>query len=115
MSSLPYYTKGDNSALLLKATTDGTTPWDLTGATFSTTFEKWDGGDLVIADGDHSITSAANGEYQINWDENDTVLLKSREKVVFKTEITQTGVTHTLWFDCVLEVRESKISKQGQF
>lgn len=113
--SIPYYTKGDNSALLLKATTDGTTPWNLTGATLVSTFEKWDGGTIVIANGDHSVTSAANGEYQINWDSTDTELLKAREKAVFKTEITQSGTTHTVWFDCVLEIRESKISKQGQF
>lgn len=111
--SLPYYTKGDNTALLLKATTDGLTPWDLTAATLETSFIKKDGSALVIADGDHTITSASAGEYQIDWSSANTALLKADPKAVFKTKITQSAVITTIWYDGVLEIRESEVGKQA--
>jgi len=110
--SLPYYTKGDNTPLLLKATVDGLNPWNLTSATLETTFKKWDGGELVIADADHTITTAASGEYQVDWTSAQTVLLMAENATVFKTKITQSGVITTIWYDKILDIRESKAGKQ---
>lgn len=110
--SLPYYTKGDNAPLLLKATTDGLTPWNLTSASLETSFIKKDGSALVIANADHTISSATAGEYQVNWTSANTLTLKADPKSVFKTKITQSGVITTIWYDGVLEIRESEVGKQ---
>lgn len=110
--SIPYYTKGDDTPLLLQATTDGSTAFNLTGATLETTFRKSDGSELVIANGSHSITSAANGQYQVNWTAANTLTLKAEERAVFKTKITQASIVTTIWFDGVLEIREKKVNQQ---
>lgn len=118
--SLPIYlwastgtvTKGDSAPLLMTATTDGTTAFNLASAELTTYFLKSDGTEITFASTAHSITNATTGQYQLNWSASETALLKAGDNIKFRTKVYQGGTYTTVWFDGVLRVRESEISSQ---
>lgn len=109
---LPYITIGDPFTLSCTATTNGTTAWDLTGATFETKMLNADGTELTIDTDAHAILVAASGTFTIAGTAVQSALLKADPDATFKTEITQSGETKTLWFDKALNIRKASIAEQ---
>lgn len=105
-------TKGDNTPLLMTATTDGSTAFNLASAQLTTYFLKSDGTEITFASTSHSITNQTTGQYQLNWTAAETAQLQAGDNIKFRTKVEQASTTTSVWFDGALRVRESGISSQ---
>lgn len=97
-------TQGDVVTLSLTAKTDGTTLFNLTGATFESYIYNEDNEIVTIANGDHTAAadqSTDTGEFTIDLDATQTASLKLGKRELV-TKVTQgPTVTHFHGVDAV--------------
>lgn len=75
----------------------GETLRDLTGATFESIIPAEDGGTIVVADAQHAITTAAEGEASITLSAAVTARMRRSKKVPFMCKVTISGETISYW------------------
>ena len=87
--------QGDNGLFNFAVTTDGTTPLDLTGATFETKLVDVKGGIITIANSDHAITNSSLGYYRLTLSTDNSAALHAG-LLNMAVRITQSGLPQTV-------------------
>lgn len=87
-------TQGDTAVLQLKATTDGTTAFDLTGAVF-TTKVRGPGAVVSFDNTKHAVVSAPAGTFTLTLSAADTASLSLGSAKEMLTTVVQGGSTRS--------------------
>lgn len=96
--------KGDQAVLLLTASDDGSSPHDLTGATFESKITDSAGVVTTYDNTHHAITSATNGQYTLTLSTTETAALGTGLASI-ATRVTQSAQPVTFHGDKILNVR----------
>lgn len=112
MASTATITQGEAPTLTLTATTDGSTAFDITGASIQTKFEKSDGTELTVDNSAHSIITAASGIYTVDLTAVQTALLKVGDEISIVSILTISAKEYYVWYDGSLRVRSATIKDQ---
>jgi hypothetical protein len=90
------YTIGDTNPLLITVTTDGATPWNLTGATFAAALKNPDGSTTSFDSSHFSIVNAVAGMVTFTPTPTESNALKASGGSPFALTITQSAVKTTV-------------------